>query len=147
MLIIQQIWPGTAPSDSLHCFHLLMTTVTVGWFYFANTTSYPNRTCIIWLTSKAFTLWWKKSRLSDFESDYSNFPIDMAGTYTMGLISMASTYWSPSSLLRDFTSHFRILRHILVRLLSSDFSRSLTRSGEQSDGWNILTQNSLIMQQ
>ena len=96
--------------------------------YFACITSYPNRSleCVYVLMGK--------SRLSDFDPYSIYSPTDMTGICTIGLTSMASTYWSLSSLVWDFTTYFPYLKshpgqcnkvYPEFRLLSNRHSRDL----------------------
>ena len=107
---------------------------------------YPSWTCIIWLASKTFTLWWTKSRLNDFDSYFTYYSTDMARTCTIRLTSMPfiDDHHHGWVILPCISL---ILRHVLVRLVSSDLPRRRSRSDEQSHVWVILTCISLIIQQ
>ena len=67
--------------------------------------SYSSRTCIVGLASKAFTFWWTKAQLSEFDSYVTYYPTDMAGTAPSDT-SMASIHCWPSYRLSEFTSYF-----------------------------------------
>ena len=80
--------------DGFHPFPI----ITVEWLpRISLILRHTSRTCIVRLAPKAFTLWWRVilTRISL-----------MAGTYTIGLTSMASIHWWQSSRLSDFTSYF-----------------------------------------
>ena len=131
-----------------------------------------DRTCTIGLSSMSSTHWWPSSRLSNFtpyvifcadlyhrtclegvhalvnkvtvrDSYFAYYAIDMAETCTVGLTSMASTHWWPSS--SELPRISVILRHIPVGLASSGLHLRRSPSDEQSHGWIILTRISLII--
>ena len=66
-LIIQQMWPGTAPLDSPYSIAWDFTT------YFPYFKSYPSQTSIIGLASKVYTLWWTKWWLKYFDSKFTYY--------------------------------------------------------------------------
>ena len=145
---IQQIWPGTAPSDSSRKLSPIDDRCQ-GWMiftsYFAYITSYPNLACL----EGVYALM-KKSRLGEFDSYFTFYPIDMAGISTIGLTHLEGFYpLCPSSRLNDLPRISLILRRILVGLVSSDLSRRRSRFNEQSHGWVIMIRTciSLIIQQ
>ena len=108
---------------------------------FANYTSYPSRTCIIRLASKAFTLQCTQSLLSDFDWYIAYFQTNKSG------LAPSEPRWLPSI---DAHRHGWVilsrisltLNHILVL---SDLPRRLSCSDEQSHGWVILSRISLTL--
>ena len=75
-----------------------------------------------------------KSRLSDFDSYSIYYPTVTTGTCTIGLTSMAFTYWSQSLLMWDFTTYFPYFKsypsqcnrvYLVFRLLSNRHSPDL----------------------
>ena len=84
-------------------------------------------------TTKAFTLWWTKSRLSDFDSYFTYYPTNMAGTCIIGLASMTSALWWSSSRLGDITSYFAYITSFSSRTCLSCNNVAPTDFGSWSD--------------
>ena len=116
-------------------FYPLTTIVTVEWSYFVFRLYYVIAYSDLYrrLASKAFTLWWTNSRLSDFDSYFIYYPTDLAGICTTGLTSKAFINWWPSSRLNDFTSYFTYItsypsRTCIVWLVPKAFTLWWTKS-------------------
>ena len=91
----------------LALFHLLMTIVTVEWFYLVFPLYYVmfyadlyHRSCLEGVNAMI-----NKARLSDFDSYFAYYPIDMTETCT---IAFTSNHWRLLSRLNDFTSYFTL---------------------------------------
>ena len=129
---------GHAPSDSSR-YPPPIDDHRHGWVILPRISSYSRRTCIIGFASKAFTLWWTKSRSSDFDLYFAS------NRHGWDLLNMAPTHCWPLSRLSDFTSHFAyITLYPKSDLHHRAWLEGCCRSDEQSHGWEILTCISLI---